>query len=93
MTVKYRISFVSFGFNKKHYDVEKEFNNEEHFNNYIKMCLKDESKRKIIGTEKIYSENKEYTVNELREAYKAAKGNYFNSFEEFYKNYFKRDLL
>ena len=93
MAVKYKISFVSYGNPRGYYDTVKEFNDERHFENYLNLCGKDESRRKVIGTEKIYSENKEFTTNDLREAFKAGKATDFNSFEEFYKNHFKRDLL
>ena len=68
MAIKYKISFVSYGAKRGYFDTIKEFNDERHFENYISFCGKDESKRKIIGTERIYSEELVHTVNDVRVA-------------------------
>ena len=89
--IKYRIDFKSA--RGKYYSNEMEFNDERHFNNYVNKMSKDESKLKIIGMERIYGAEKEYTANDLQAAFNSGKSGKFNNFKEFCNNYFKRDIV
>lgn len=70
MPIEYEIDFVSTtSFSRKTWKKKMEFNDERHFENYINKMSKDESKLKIIGFEKIASEEKEFSEADMKEIY------------------------
>ena len=70
MPIEYEIDFVSTSsFSRKTWKKKMEFNDERHFENYINKMSKDESKIKIIGFEKIASEEKEFSEADMKEIY------------------------
>lgn len=95
MSIKYLINFVSTrGLSSKSWTKEMEFNDKNHFDNYINKMSKDQSKIKIIGFEKITSESKEYSESDMKELYtytflmfkKAKSTSDFESFEKVMEN-------
>ena len=70
MPIEYEIDFVSTNsFSRKTWKKRIEFNDERHFENYINKMAKDQSKIKIIGFEKIASEEKEFSESDMKEIY------------------------
>lgn len=70
MPIEYEIDFVSTNsFSRKTWKKRIEFNDERHFENYINKMAKDQSKIKIIGFEKIASEEKEFSEADMKEIY------------------------
>lgn len=91
MAVKYNISW-NYPFSKVKYRSEvKEFTDENHFRNFLNYCSKDESRRKIIGTERIYEETKSFSANDMKAAFEAGKKG-LESFEQFCRNYLKKEI-
>ena len=90
--IKYRIDLKSTR-TGKYFSNEMDFNDERHFYNYVNKMSKDESKVKIVGMERIYGTNKEYTANDLQAAFNSGKSGQCKNFKEFCNNYFKRDIV
>ena len=91
--ISYNITYSSFGMNGvKYFTEKKEFVDENHFNNYIKKCGKDESRRKITGYTRVYSEAKEFTMNDMKAAYTYAKSSNWDTFEVWFENHFKTKI-
>ena len=68
--LKFRIDFVSTRWpSRKSWSKEMEFNDQKHFDNYISYMQKDETKFKIIGFEKILSEENEFSESDMKEIY------------------------
>lgn len=88
---KYKIEWNYFNSKEKHRTEIKEFTDENHFNNFLAYSGRNESYRKIIGFERHYVEKKEYSANDMQTAYNYARKSE-DSFEEFIRKYFKKQL-
>lgn len=94
--IKYNIQFKRSNFQMSsngagYYFKEYEFNDENHFNNWLNKQNKDQSYRKIIGYERIYSEAKQFSIQDAKKLWSAAASGKFQNFEEYYKFQFKKD--
>lgn len=93
MSVKYKINTCFQGPNgNKYYTEEKEFNDDKHFENYCAAIIRN-GKVKLIGTERVYSQAKEFTMNDIKEAFLAGKFQKYESFDKWFNLYFKREIL
>ena len=69
--------------------VEKEFNDESHFNNWLNK-YGDTNYRKYITHDRVFSKKKEYSADELKLAWEASKSQKFPNFEDWFKFNFKK---
>lgn len=86
--LKYKVEFKRS--NGSYYDKEYEFNDENHFNNWHAKQIRDESYRKIIGFERVFTEAKEYSTQDLMKCWEASKSNKFVTFQQWHKSYFNK---
>ena len=87
--LKYKVEFKknSGSYQSKEY----EFNDERHFDNWYKKQSSDNSYRKIVGFERIYEKEKNFSNDDLYQAFIAGAGQKFKGFEDWYKLYFKQN--
>ena len=93
--IKYNIQFKRTAFRASSasatYSKEYEFNDDKHFSNWLNKQYQDESYRKIIGYERVYSEEKLFSNSDAKKMWIDAITGKFSSFEEWYKFQFKKD--
>lgn len=90
--LKYRIDFKTIGFSNNRYgSKEYRFNDERHFENWLNKQMKSNS-WKIIGHERIYETEKEFSAEDLYQAFLAGKNSKFESFKDWTDLYFKREI-
>ena len=89
---KYRIDFKTLGaYSSKCGSKVYSFNDENHFNNWYKKQMGN-PKWKIIGYERIYELEKEFSAEDLHQAFLAGKNPNVNSFKDWTDIYFKREI-
>lgn len=89
--IKYKIEWNYFNSKEKYRTTIQDFNDENHFQNFLNYCGKNESYRKVIGHERHYEEVKEFSANDLKSAFDFGKKNNI-SFETFLRQHFKREF-
>lgn len=89
--ITYKIEWNYFNSKEKYRTTTQEFTDENHFENFVKYCGKNESYRKIINYERQYQERKEYSANDMQQAYLYARKSE-DSFPEFIRKYFKKQI-
>ena len=92
--IKYRIEWYNPTSKVKTQVKIHEFNDEQHFNNFYKKCIQNESRSKIVNFERHYEEKREFSANDMKIAFdhipNLAKG---ETFESWIKQNYKKSLL
>ncbi len=91
MAIKYKIEWNYFNSKNKYRTLVHEFNDDQHFANFLKYAAKNQEYRKIIGYEKYFEEKLEFSANDLREAFNAGR-NSKGDFESYLTAQYKRDF-
>ena len=87
--MKVRIDFKKTrgtGYSSKEYEV----NDDRHLDNLLNKLQQDESYRKVIGHEKIYSKKMEFSMDDLKKAFNDGRSGSSATFEEWCESYLKR---
>lgn len=92
MSIKYRIEWHYFNSTKAPYRVvDQEFNDENHFQNFLNYAHRNQEYRKIVGFERVYEDVKEFSTNDLHTAYNVGKKGSM-TFQQFFNQHFKKEL-
>lgn len=91
ITFKRSSSSGSFTNKKNYVTYEREFNDEGHYDNYIAK-MESSYGMKMVGSERIYGEDKLYTAKDLNAAFLAGKSNEFKTTQEWAKFYLNTQL-